>query len=245
MRRDDATNLYEYRGIIMGYVFDIVIVCVIALFVLIGIRRGLVRAAVRFFGVLIVTFVSAALGEAIATGIYNTFFRDSFIEKINLAIADVSGTEQVYEALDSLPEFLQRGLNAAGINSAKLSSMLSSKSGEAAEIMADAISPVFIGMIKVLVVIVLFMVLMMLVRAISNMVGATFRLPILRSVDSALGGVFGFLMALMTIWIILALLGVFSPMLSTEMQQSINDVMEMSVLADKFISFNPLDSIFK
>ena len=233
----------------MGLVLDIIIICVIALFILVGVRRGFIRAAVRFAGVLAAAVFASILGDILATLIYDNFFREEFTRKISESISGVTGSvgasAGVSRVLDGLPDFLQRALEGAGITVDKLAAMLSTGTGDAARIISDAISPVFINMLKVLCVIVLFMILMIVVRGLKNIVAGMFNLPLLGWLNSLLGGVFGLLMSLLFIWIVLAIINVFTPMLSLEAQLTIEDTVGMSVLADRFISFNPFDGMFK
>ncbi len=229
----------------MGFVLDIIIICVAALFVLVGVRRGFIRAAVRFVGVFAAAVLASILGDIFATLIYDNFFREEFTRKISESISGVAGPSGVSRVLEGLPDFLRRALEGAGVTADKLTALLATSSGDAAQMISDTISPVFINMLKVLCVIVLFMVLMLVVRGLAHIISGVFNFPLLGWVNSLLGGVFGLLMALLTIWIILAVINVFTPMFTAETQRIIEDTVSTSVIADKFVGFNPFDGMFK
>lgn len=229
----------------MGYVIDIIIICVAALFVLIGIRRGFVHTAVRLVGTLAALVLSSVFGGMVAEGIYNTFFRAEFTSKISEGIAAGNLAGGAQQVLSELPELLRRALEGAGITEAKISAILASQAGDAAELISNAISPVLINLLKVLAMIVIFMILMIVVRVLANLVSQIFELPILGWVNSALGGLVGFGIALISIWFVLSVINVFVPMFSEDMQKSFNSTVGMSILADKFMSFNPFDGMFK
>ena len=106
------------------------------------------------------------------------------------------------------------------------------------------LSPVFVSFLKVLAVIVLFFLFMTLVRLLASFVGSLVRLPVLSQVDGLLGGVCGFLMALVVIWVIVAGVMVFLPMLDSEMQEQVQKALDASFFAGMFVNMNPLKGLF-
>lgn len=108
----------------------------------------------------------------------------------------------------------------------------------------DYLAPVFTGFLKVMAVIVLFFLLMTLVRLLANLVGRTFRLPILGQIDGLLGGVFGFLLALLAVWIVVAAVTVVMPILDTATRYQVDQALDQSVIAGLFMQANPLKGMF-
>lgn len=232
----------------MNMILDIGLLCVFLFFILIGVKRGFIRSAVHFLGAVIAAFLASALGGAAAKWVFDTLFREALVSKIGETIFSLGGqgaAAAAEETISSLPDFIQRALEEAGITVGSLQGMLASKTGEAAELIADALSPVFISFLKVLAVIVLFMLFTMLVRVLANLVASVFRLPVLRQLDGLLGGVFGFLLALVALWILISAVQVFIPMLAVGARADLEEALDHSLLAGLLIKSNPMGTMFR
>lgn len=232
----------------MNMILDIGLLCVFLFFILIGVKRGFIRSAVHFLGAVIAAFLASALGGAAAKWVFDTLFREALVSKIGETIFSLGGqgaAAAAEETLSSLPDFIQRALEEAGITVGSLQGMLASKTGEAAELIADALSPVFVSFLKVLAVIVLFMLFTMLVRVLANLVASVFRLPVLRQLDGLLGGVFGFLLALVALWILVSAVQVFIPMLAVGARADLEEALDHSLLAGLLIKSNPMGTMFR
>lgn len=229
----------------MSIALDIILIVIFLITILLGLKRGFIKSAARFIGTVIAVCIAAWLGGLAAEWIFDALFRDSLIERVNESISGLTGMESVMGVFDTLPDFIVRALEGAGITADSLMSGINAGQGQAAGVIVDMIAPVFIGFIKVLTVIVLFMLLMIVVRVLSNFIDTLFDLPLLNAVNSALGGVFGFLTGLLVVWIVVAVLQVFTPMLSSELQTAVDDSMKNSVIAGIFLGFNPFASLFR
>ena len=200
----------------MGYTLDIVLVAVCVAFVAIGAHRGFIRSAAHFLGAVVAASLAGLLGGAAAQGVFA-----------------------------SLPDFILRALEQAGVTAASVTEALAGQSGQAADLIADALAPVFVGFLKVLAVIVLFCLFMIVVRIVANLLATVFHLPILRAVDGLLGGVFGLLLAVVSIWIVLAAVQVFTPMLAADTQAQVETALRQSYLAGLVVNWNPLGIMFQ
>ncbi len=232
----------------MNHVLDIVLLCILLLFTAIGVRRGFIRSAAHFVGGLVAAALSSMLGGTVAKWAFDSMFRPALVEKIgesinSLGAGDLSAA--VTNLFSSLPDFLVRALESAGVSAGVLQGTLATKTGQAAELMTDALAPVFINFLKVLAVIVLFLLFMMLVRVLADMLATAFHLPILKQINSLLGGAFGFLMALLSIWIVVAAIQVFTPMLAAKTQQELQQVLNSSWIAGFLVKLNPMTMMFK
>lgn len=232
----------------MGYALDAGIVAVCLIFVIIGCCRGFVRSAAHFLGAILAACLAGALGGPVAQWAFDALFRPALVERVGNSLASfgsgdtLSAVQQVFEGL---PDFIVRALEQAGVTDVAIASSMAGQSTQAATLIADALSPVFVGFLKVLAVIILFFLLMMVVRGLAGLVAAAFRLPMLRGVDALLGGVFGLLLAGVTLWIALAAVNVFVPMLAADTQAQLEDALRQSVLAGPIVNFNPLDVMFQ
>lgn len=231
----------------MNYALDLVLFGVFVLFVAMGVFRGFIRSAVHFLGSIIAACLSAALGGVAAQWLFDSVFRGALVERVSESI-NTLGTSGAVTSVDSLlaslPDFLVRALEDAGVTSDAISRGIAGQSSAAAEQVADLLAPVFIGFLKVLAVIVIFALLMVAVRIVAEIVSGLLRLPVLGQLDGILGGVCGFLMALVLVWVALAAVQVFIPMLDMNTQVEIERALDRSIVAGIFVKMNPLGGLF-
>lgn len=231
----------------MGYILDGVVIAVCLICVLVGVQRGFIRSAVHFLGSVIAACLASVLGGAVAQWLFDTLFRGAMVEKINETLQSLGAENAVaaiQQVLDSLPDFLVRAMEEAGVTVSRISGEITNQSSQAAGMIADYLAPVFVGFLKVLAVIVLFFLLMTLVRLLAHLVGNMFRLPILGQIDGLLGGVFGFLLALLAVWVVVAAVTVFIPVLDTSTRYQVDQVLGQSMIAKLFMQSNPLKGMF-
>lgn len=231
----------------MSVSLDIVILIVFVLFVLIGVHRGFVRSAAHFLGSVIAAGLASAFGGLLANWVFNTMFRDALVRRVSESISSLgldNASDAMEKVLSSLPDFIVRALEGAGVTAATLEGALVGKTGEAAELVADSLAPVFINFLKVLAVLVLFLLFMMVVRALADMLSKVFYLPGLRQLNGLLGGVFGFLLALVSVWVVISAVQVFIPMLSADLRADVQIALDRSVIAGWIVRLNPLGVMF-
>lgn len=231
----------------MNVLLDLILLGVMVFFVVLGVRRGLVRSAVHFVGSLAAAFLASALGGGLARWLFDAFFRQRLTEKIAETI-ETAGMDSlnrgVRELMDHLPDFLQRAMEERGVTVSSLEGMLAHRTGEASQLVTDALAPVFVGLLKVLAVLLLFFLFSILVRVIADLVSGIFRLPILHQVDLILGGVFGLLLAFVVVWVIVSALQVFVPMLDGNARADLEILLNNSQIAGWIVRGNPLAFLF-
>lgn len=232
----------------MNITLDLILLAVFLLFTVIGIKRGFIRSAAHFLGALLASFLASALGGPIARWAFDALFREALVRRVSEAMNSF-GVESVaaglQKLLSSLPDFLFRILEEAGITVSALEGIVANGSGQAAELVADALSPVFVSFLKVAAVLVLFLLFMMIVRGLADLLATVFRLPLLRQLDGALGGLFGFLLALVVVWLLIAAARVFLPMMTEEAQADLEIALNHSVLAGLLAGSDPLGVLFR
>lgn len=231
----------------MAYIFDGVIAGICLICVLIGVQRGFIRSVVHFLGSVIAACLASVLGGALAQWLFDSFFREAMTQKLSGTLQTLGGQSlatALEQALASMPDFLARAMRDAGVTASSISGSISGQTDKAAEMITDYMAPVFVNFLKVLAVIVLFFLFMTLVRMLAAMVGKMLRLPIIGQLDGLLGGLFGFLLALVSVWIIVAALSVFKPMLDASTQAQVDTALSKSIIAGVFVNANPLAGLF-
>ncbi len=232
----------------MNWVLDGIILAVLLLFTLVGVKRGFVRSAARLAGAVAAAFLASMLAGPIAQWLFDLLFRQALVEKIGRTVQSVGTAglaESLGKVLEGLPDFIVRALEAAGITVARLQGVVADTAAGAAEVITDTLSPVFVGFLKVGVLLVLFLLLMVAVRALAELLHSVARLPLLRQVDQLLGGVCGLLLALVVLWVVLGAVRVFVPMLTASTQADVELMLGKSMLAKVITGFNPLAGLFR
>ncbi len=231
----------------MPYVLDLILFGVFVLFVIMGVLRGFFRSIVQFLGAVIAACLSAALGGMAAQWLFDTLFRGALIERVQASLSSLGTSDalsSVENLLYSLPDFLVRALEDAGVTASSIRGGIANGSAMAAESIVSLLAPTFISFLKVLAVIVIFALLMVVVRILAEVLSSVLRLPVLGTLDSILGGVCGFLMALVMVWIVLAAVQVFVPMLDSAAQSKLYGALDDSIIAGIFVNMNPLRGLF-
>lgn len=171
---------------------------IVLLFILIGAYRGIIRTLFNLIGLALNAFLSYWIARPLAQGIYDTFFKQALIEKIQTAIAQNGVNYAVDSAFSSMPEWLA---NAVGI-SEKLSGQNFeqiakgySLSGDQTLSMAQAVEkvlgPVAVAIIAIIAVFIIFTILMILIKILIRFIIKAVDGPGLRTIDRVLGAVLG------------------------------------------------------
>lgn len=223
----------------MHFLLDAGAVAVLLLLAVIGAKKGFIKACADFCGSLLAMIGAGILSGPAAEWIYGAFFRTALEDKITGAVAGLSAADAVDTVFKDFPEVIQRALSAAGITEGSVMAQLQNGAAGVARGITDALSPMLIGLIRVLAMLVLFILLTVVIRAVATLLTGLFELPVLHGLNSLLGALFGILLAVLFVWIALACVRVFLPMLGTDVQAAVNGLLDESVLAGALYKFNP------
>ena len=229
----------------MRYVLDIAIVIVVILFAARGARKGFIKACVDFIGGFAAMIAAGILSLPVAKWVYYTFFHDAVLEKISAAVTGMEATDAVHTVFAEFPDVIVRGLTALGVTEAGVIGSIEGGAMGIAEGIAEQMGLLLIGFVRIFAMLVLFVLLLVVIRALATMLTGFFRLPILRSANQLLGTVFGALMSVVAIWVALACVQALLPLFSAEWQQRIAELTGNSVLYKLFYEFNPAYSLIK
>lgn len=232
----------------MNWMLDGLVLVVILIFVAVGAKRGFIKAIAHFFGTVISAVLAGVFGGMVAKWVYEWLFYDSLVEKLTASIQGMAGTDVgtvITGFFSSMPDFVVRALGLGGVSQESLLSQLTATGNQLAIQLADALSPIFIGFLKILAVILLFVLFITLIRVLANFLTVLVSLPLLSQTNALLGGAFGLALGLVTVWIGCSLFQVLLPFLTDEMRQQAESGILSSVLVKFFASFNPLQFMFQ
>lgn len=226
-------------------ILNIIVIAAFVIFVILGIKKGLVHSALKFIGTIAAACLSTLIGGALAKTIYSSLFRPAMIQQISKNIGSITSGNEVYAPFSVLPDFIVSALEMQGITSTSLQASLEGQINRAPEIIADAAAPVFISITKMMTVTLLFFILLIILRIVIKMVASLFKFPVLSQVNSLLGGVFNILTAFIFVWAVFALINVLVPLMPDVAQITVQNTIDSSAVAVWFSKFNPMQMMFK
>ncbi|MEG1426347.1 MAG: CvpA family protein [Oscillospiraceae bacterium] len=229
----------------MNWILDGAVILLMLIVTIAGIRKGIVRSAAEFLGAIASAITASWLGGLLSVWVYDRFFREGLYERVLKASNGKEGAETVSSIFSALPDFVVRLLETNGITESSVVHTVGGASAQAAQKITDVLSPVFITIIKVFAVIILFILFMTVIKGIASLLNRVCRLPVLAQLNGLLGGVFGFCLSVILVWLIVGVLNFVSPVLSPKMKSQVDSAVKDSVVADVVVSLNPLNWIFE
>lgn len=169
---------------------DLLTICIIAVFVIIGFKKGIARTAISLGSTLAVALLSGFLSGPIAEGIYESSVKPSLMDKINTPLKsaqEMGRAAPVEEIIDSLPGFIKNSMPNFNIAKSKLYEAIQG-GAESAE---RLLRPLIVSFITTIVSVVLFAVLMIIAKIIIKIVCDKMDMVALGTVDSFFGALVG------------------------------------------------------
>ena len=227
----------------MQYVFDGIVIVVLVLFTVIGAKKGFIKAAADLLGGVAAMIAAGMLSTPVAEYIYTKLFAEGVELKVKNAF-EVKEME-IGEFFAELPEFVSRWLNFTGINADTVAQKIAENGDSTAETVVNSLAPVFISLINVFVVIILFLLFMIITKAVANLLTGLFHLPLLKEVNGLLGAVLGILLGVLVVWIAIGAIEFFQPMMEHETLTKLNNLVDNSTVCDILVKMNPVKWIFE
>lgn len=228
----------------MNFVLDILILALLAMLAIFGIKKGFINSAIELLGAFIALFLAAYLSGILAESIYDSAFRPGIYEKMLEATGNLSVEAAAREFFDSLEPFVLNFFELNGITKDAVIDNYTGFGEKAALALTDAISPVFITMIKVFVFAVLFIVLLVLLQLLAKLLTKIIKLTILKKLNMILGAILGVIKGFVIVWVVIVSLNFLMPLFPEILSQSLSEGIENSILASFIMSFNPISWIF-
>lgn len=205
----------------MFNLFDLIMLATVIVFIVVGCVRGAIKTVLSFAGGIVSLFISGVLGKALATAIYDVFFKQSVMEEISKSVADVikSGANNVGESVvSSLPNFIS---NLIGDDIIRNIGNISPNSSQ--EIATDIavsveqiISPLFIAMISIIISIILFAILKVLLGILFHCADFLNNIPVIGTANKIVGGVLGAVYGVVIVFCITVVISCFGSFFDQE-----------------------------
>ena len=179
----------------MDFIVDFLIVAVFALCIFVGVKNGLIRSIIGLVVVAAAAALAVWLSEPVASGIYDLFIKKSLETAVAAQLPDMSSAQLTSQNVQEVPAAIVKAAQSMGVDIAAISekagSVDLSASNIAAEICDSVAKPIAVAVLKVLSFAVIFFVCDFFLQIAAKAVCKLFELPVIRSVNRTLGGVFG------------------------------------------------------
>ena len=185
-----------------AYILDGAVILIFLLAILIGYRRGFVKAVIRLAGCVLALVVALCLSKPLAGGVFDLFFSDQLEQTVSSHIGQTD-EQAVREALENileqLPQPVVNALDGVGLGTPEeiTGQVQDALGGTAAELSERIVSlvvrPAAVSLLSALLFLVLFIVCMILVGILASVINKAFQIPVLKQVNGALGAAVGVL----------------------------------------------------
>lgn len=187
----------------MSIIFDIVVIAIIALCTFIGYKQGLVKSAIKILSFFIAIIVAFSLYKPVSKLIINNTSIDDNIKNVMIEKIKPEGMEKEQE--------VDVGDNVA------LKIM-----GEATNTIEEIAETFTIKLIETATLLLIFVIVKIALRFVTSITDLITKLPLLKQVNKLGGTVYGVIKGIVLVYTILAVVYLITPLLRSNVTESIN-----------------------
>lgn len=187
----------------MSIIFDIVVIAIIALCTFIGYKQGLVKSAIKILSFFIAIIVAFSLYKPVSKLIINNTSIDDNIKNVMIEKIKPEGMEKEQE--------VDVGDNVA------LKIM-----GEATNTIEEIAETFTIKLIETATLLLIFVIVKIALRFVTSITDLITKLPLLKQVNKLGGTVYGVIKGTVLVYTILAVVYLITPLLRSNVTESIN-----------------------
>ncbi len=231
----------------MTLALDVILAGIFIALVIAAAKKGFVLTALEVVAIIAALLCSSYISEPIAQISYDMFLKEKTVEMINSEIGEKATPENLGDvAFNAIPKFATEFAECAGVDIQSVKKSINNTISKAVEngktdeigekVEETCILPIAIPAIRIVLFFVLFAVLLLIFRIIAKAVSKLFKLPIIGTLDTVLGGVVGAVRGYVVLIIISTL---FAAMFSVGDSDFAAAVRESKVI-ELVNSYNPL-----
>lgn len=202
----------------MAYIVDIILVVIFALIILISAKKGFFRSFIDFAGSMIAVLIARGLSATFAKNVFDSAVAPGAKKLLAQNLGEFGTTDytqQVDNALSSLPEGLDGILQIMGIDSQSIMDKAATEgvnlNGEnlVESLMNTVVTPIGTAVLQFILFVVFAIALIFFIRIFSKLFDKIVKkLPVIKGLNKSLGAVFGILRGLITVVIVSMLISV-------------------------------------
>ncbi len=184
----------------MAYILDGAVILVLILAIIIGYKRGFVKALIKLAGCIAAVVLASALSTVLAGGIFDAFIgpklEQTLVSQIQTADSSTIVTA-VEDAMDKMPGIVTNTLQSFGLGTPEqIVGSIGNAVNDSAETVADVVvtkvfRPIAVLLLRALCFFLLFAALMIVVSFVARAISHIFKLPILKQMNGIGGALVG------------------------------------------------------
>lgn len=225
----------------MAYVFDIVLVVIIAIFVILSAKKGFLSASKNIITLLLTVTLLASMQGVMLEALQSSAVSDGIREIVSKNVTKTYEKEELPEEADTtdtkqavvicramaLPDFMTNSIEDS-------IRQMSEIKNNVMEVITDSIT---LMILRIIAMLLLFVLVRILVFLAVKILESLFGLPVLRTINKTLGAVIGILNSLLVIYVICGAISIFTPI---DQLSGVQQVMDKTLLVQYFYNNNLL-----
>ncbi len=227
----------------MSYVIDIIIVLILIFTTWSGYKKGVVKSLTDLFGAVAAAVLASAVAVSVSDLIYESFVREGVYNRVFEILDKSDPSIAVRSFFETLPTFVIELLEGRGITQASLVDAAVGTSEVATNAIVDAVAPVFILIIQFFALIILFILFIIVIKALSGLLTGILKFPVLAQLNQGLGSVFGLLFGLVIAWLFVITIQFGSGLIGEAISAEVVKAFEDSVVSNLILNYNPFSYI--
>lgn len=230
----------------MSMALDIILAVVWIVFIALAAKKGFVHSLLEFASFAIAMVLAFQISAYLAPQIYENWLEPKVILMLQDALPKNGGTaaQQAQALLSGLPDEASSFAAAIGLNVEALAQQIKEmnlgSSGELSRVLADRVGgPIVIQMCKWILFSIFAVIISVVLRFLTKYVDKIFKLPVLKTANTALGAVLGGLKGLFVVALICMILRL-AVDLTPQLNESVKTVINSSFILNTVNEYNPV-----
>ncbi len=214
----------------MNIILDVILLTIFVAFVFTAAKKGFMLSLLELIAVIVALSLSYQFSPVVAQAAYDNIVEEKLVETVETEIDEnlniSSSTTQAEMVLESMPGFMVSFASSVGIEldevKAKITSETFSAENLATELVEKIAQPIVVAALTAISFLLLSAVLMFALKWVASLLSKIFKLPLLGTVNKALGGVLGACKGVMVIIFISTILKVLFAGGDSEISTAVN-----------------------
>ncbi len=183
----------------MGIVLDLIILAIIAISILISIKRGFVKTAIELVGFGLAVYVAFNFGPALSNVTYEKVIRNSVATTISKTITDTAEQTSAQvgdEVWEKLPGFVKKNSEKFGVSKEQMQSQINITDNLdtmtfSENITDSVVKPIATTAMNFIYGIILFILIALLTKFLAKPINKLFSISFVGSINKFLGAIIG------------------------------------------------------
>lgn len=197
-------------------ILDFLMILLVAVFVFIGYRTGIVKAFYSIISLIFAGFISRLLSGFLAQWVYDTFFATNINNSISNTLTNATAntvfvTENTFT---NLPDYVTTLFKIFGVDNESLFRSIEKTGSILAYDVQNAVMSAVVSIFTTLIFILLFILLLIVFKMLSKYILSVFKIPVIKQINGLLGGLLGLIEGLIICYIAVLICGFILPIIS-------------------------------